>query len=93
MIKHNTYFDGGVQSLGFERNGRQQTLGVVDPGQYRFTTDGPERMSVVCGELVVRVDGAKETKHYPAGTAFEVPAKTPFDIEAAAPAAYWCEFI
>jgi len=25
MTKHNTYFDGKVQSLGFERNGRRAT--------------------------------------------------------------------
>ena len=23
MLKHNTYFDGKVQSVGFERNGRE----------------------------------------------------------------------
>jgi len=25
MLKHNTYFDGKVQSIGFERNGRRLT--------------------------------------------------------------------
>ena len=27
MTKHNTYFDGKVQSLSFERNGRRATAG------------------------------------------------------------------
>ena len=92
MIKHNSYFDGAVQSLGFERNGRRQTVGVIAPGAVTFTTDAAERMNVVCGELLIRIAGG-EWRHYPQGTAFEVPAKTAFDIKATAAAAYWCEFL
>jgi uncharacterized protein YaiE (UPF0345 family) len=92
MLKHNSYFDGKVQSLGYERHGRRQTVGVIAPGEFRFTTDGPERMTVVNGELQAKVGAAAWTV-YPAGTAFEVPAKTAFDVKAAAPCAYWCEFI
>jgi len=54
MLKHNSYFDGKVQSLGFERNGRKQTAGVIIPGEYHFSTDAPERMTVVSGELSAR---------------------------------------
>ena len=32
MLKHNTYFDGKVQSVGFERNGIRATVGVIAPG-------------------------------------------------------------
>jgi purine/pyrimidine-nucleoside phosphorylase len=32
MLKHNAYFDGKVQSIGFERNGRRATAGVIDAG-------------------------------------------------------------
>jgi len=92
MIKHNTYFDGKVQSLGFERNGRRATAGVVQSGEFHFDTGGAERMIVVSGELAARLPGG-QWKHYPVGTAFEVPAKTGFDIRADQPAAYICEFI
>ncbi len=92
MTKHNTYFDGKVQSLGFERNGRRATAGVVQPGEFHFDTGGAERMIVVSGELAARLPGG-EWKHYPVGTAFEIPAKTGFDIRAEQPAAYVCEFI
>ncbi len=92
MIKANTYFNGTVQSLGFERNGRRQTVGVIAPGTYHFDTGGAERMTVVCGELQIKVAGG-EWRNYPQGTAFEVPAKSGFDIVAAAEAAYWCEFL
>ncbi len=93
MLKHNTYFEGKVQSIGFERNGRRQTAGVVDVGEFHFGTDAAERMTVVAGELAVKVDGTSEWKVYPAGTAFEVAAKSGFDVRAAGPTAYWCEFL
>lgn len=92
MLKHNSYHDGKVQSLAFERHGRRQTVGVIAPGEFQFTTDGAERMTVVNGELQARIaPGAWVV--YPAGTAFEVPAKTTFGVKASAPSAYWCEFI
>jgi uncharacterized protein YaiE (UPF0345 family) len=93
MLKHNSYFDGKVQSLGFERHGRRQTVGVIDPGEFQFTTDGAERMSVINGELQARLDSASAWTTYPAGTAFEVPAKTRFHVRAQTPSSYWCEFI
>ena len=93
MLAHNTYFDGKVQSVGFERNGRKTTVGVIDVGEFHFGTAAAERMTVVSGELSVRIDGTSEYRNYAAGTAFEVPASSGFDVRAAAPAAYVCEFL
>ena len=92
-LKHNAYFDGQVQSLGYERNGRRATVGVINPGEYHFGTDGAERMTVVSGELQAKLDGTSAWVVYPAGTAFEVPQKSGFDVKASAPAAYLCEFL
>jgi uncharacterized protein YaiE (UPF0345 family) len=92
-LNHSSYFDGKVQSLGFERNGRRATVGVVSPGEYHFSTDGAERMTVVSGELVARLSPGAPWQVYPAGTAFEVPAKSGFDVKAAASSAYVCEFL
>jgi purine/pyrimidine-nucleoside phosphorylase len=93
MLKHNTYFDGKVQSIGFERNGRRQTAGVIDCGEFHFNTDAPERMTVYSGELWAKLPGDSAWRAYPAGTAFEVPAKSGFDVKAAFPVAYLCEFL
>lgn len=93
MLKHNTYFEGAVQSVGFERNGLKATVGVIAPGEYRFNTAAAERMTVVSGELRTRLTGA-DWQRYPAGTAFEVPANSAFDVQAAGgAAAYLCEFL
>jgi len=93
MLKHNAYFEGRVQSVGFERHGRRMTAGVVDTGEFHFGTEAPERMTVVSGELWARLPGDPGFRAFPAGTSFEVPAKSGFDVKAAAPAAYLCEFL
>ena len=93
MLKHNSYFEGKVQSVGFERNGRLQTAGVIDVGEFHFNTTAAERMTVVSGELSVRLGGGSDWRTYPAGTVFEVAAKSGFDVRAQAPAAYLCEFL
>jgi len=93
MPSHNTYFEGKVQSLGFERNGRKATVGVVDPGEFHFSTGAPERMTVTSGELWARLPGDPAWRPFPAGTSFEVPGKSGFDVKATAPAAYLCEFL
>ena len=92
MLKHSTYFDSNVQSVGFERHGRKQTVGVLDAGEFHFDTGGAERMTVVSGMMHARMHGG-EWVGYPAGTAFEVPAKSGFDMKTSAPCAYWCEFL
>jgi hypothetical protein len=93
MLTHNTYFDGKVRSVGFERNGRRATVGVVDAGEFHFGTEAPERMTVTSGELWARLPGDPAWRAFPAGTAFEVPGKSGFDVKAAAPAAYLCEYL
>jgi purine/pyrimidine-nucleoside phosphorylase len=93
MLKQNSYFNGNVQSVGFERHGRKQTVGVIAPGEYHFGTDAAERMTVISGELHARLDGTQNWVVYPMGTAFEIPAKSGFDVKAVNPSAYWCEFI
>ena len=93
MLKHNTYFEGKVQSVGFERNGRKATVGVVDAGEFHFNTGAPERMTVASGELWAKLPGDAAWRAFPVGTSFEVPGKSGFDVKAAAPAAYVCEFL
>lgn len=93
MLSHNSYFDGRVQSVGFERNGRRLSAGVIDSGEFHFGTEAAERMTVTSGELAVRVDGTSDWKAYPTGTCFEIAANSGFDVKAEAPAAYVCEYL
>ena len=93
MLKHNTYFEGHVQSIGFERNGLKATVGVIATGEYHFNTGAAERMTVTSGLLRAKVTGG-EWVRYPAGTYFEIAANSGFDVIAVGgAAAYLCEFL
>ena len=93
MLKHNSYFEGQVQSVGFERNGRRATVGVIAPGEYHFDTAAAERMTVTSGELSVRFANQREWRSFAQGTSFEIAAKSGFDVKAEQPSAYLCEFL
>ncbi|MEO6628125.1 MAG: pyrimidine/purine nucleoside phosphorylase [Aquihabitans sp.] len=91
-LSHNTYFDDGVQSIGFHREGNPVSVGAMDAGDYHFGTEAPERVTVVYGELIVKLPDA-DWQSFPAGTVFEVPGSSGFDLRVPAPTAYLCEYL
>ncbi|MFM1851831.1 MAG: hypothetical protein RIS54_1515 [Verrucomicrobiota bacterium] len=93
--KANVYFGGRVLShTVIMADGAKKTLGLIHPGSYHFGTGAPERMEIVAGACRVTLDGATETKAYPAGTAFDVPGKSGFTIEVdAGICEYICSFL
>jgi uncharacterized protein YaiE (UPF0345 family) len=82
VAKANIYFDGKVvsHSLLFP-DGSKRTLGLIYPGKFHFGTAQAERMEIVAGQCVVKLDGQTNLTTYSAGQLFEVPAKSGFDIE------------
>lgn len=95
VAKANVYFEGKVvsHSILFP-DGSKKTLGLIYPGKFHFGTDKAERMEVVAGTCRVKLDGQAETKDYAAGTAFDVPSKSGFDIEVKSGLCeYVCSFI
>ena len=90
-MKHNSYFDGKVQSLGVNTTEGYATVGVIEPGQYTFKTDAEERMHVVAGTLQAKLPG-RDWQSYSPGQHFVVPAKASFDVKAAADVAYLCHY-
>ena len=95
VAKANIYFDGKVVShtLLFA-GGEKKTLGLIFPGSFHFNTDKAERMEIVAGDCTVQLDGQSGTESYTAGTAFEVPAKSGFQIEVAdGVCEYVCSFL
>ena len=56
--------------------------------------EAAERMTVVSGRLDAKIDGTEDWIVYPAGTSFEIPAKSGFDVRAMnGDAAYCCEYL
>eukprot|EP00592_Proboscia_alata_P007610 CAMPEP_0194353066 /NCGR_PEP_ID=MMETSP0174-20130528/1410_1 /TAXON_ID=216777 /ORGANISM="Proboscia alata, Strain PI-D3" /LENGTH=94 /DNA_ID=CAMNT_0039121423 /DNA_START=62 /DNA_END=346 /DNA_ORIENTATION=- len=92
-IEHSSYYEGTVQSLASARNGRKFSVGIISEGEHHFGTDAAERMTVISGMLTVKLDGTTEWINYPAGTNFEVRAKSGFDVKATGDTAYQCEYL
>lgn len=81
VAKANVYFGGRVAShTVLFPDGSKKTLGLIYPGEFHFGTDAPERMDITSGTCRVRLDGTSEWKDVSAGSFFEVPGKSGFDI-------------
>lgn len=92
MFKVNEYFDGTVKSIAFTMPAGPATIGVMAPGEYDFGTAGAEIMHVVTGALTVRLPGSEEWQEFAAGTRFDVPANSRFQLRVAQDTAYLCEY-
>lgn len=82
VTKANVYFDGKVVShTVLFADESKKTLGLIYPGSFHFGTAAAERMELTAGDCRVKLDGQPQWKDYSAGQAFDVPAKSGFDIE------------
>ncbi|MCK5460848.1 DUF1255 family protein [Candidatus Gracilibacteria bacterium] len=89
MIKHNLYFEGNVQSLGFAENDTiNQTLGLVSPGEYDFgVASKKETMQILFGTLTINgtIYSSKEAPCV-------IPQGSTIHISATSPAGYRCVY-
>jgi purine/pyrimidine-nucleoside phosphorylase len=90
-MKHNTYFEGKVQSLELATSGGRATVGVIEPGSYTFSTSSEEHIVVVDGTLKAKLPGAG-WRSFANGQEIVVPAGVSFDVEAAKDVAYICYY-
>lgn len=92
MFTTNEYFDGKVKSLAFETADGKATLGVMAPGEYTFDTAAAETMTVVTGEMNVKLPGADAWQVYTAGQSYDIPANSAFDLVIGENASYLCRY-
>ncbi|MGF1750124.1 pyrimidine/purine nucleoside phosphorylase [Vibrio cionasavignyae] len=93
MIKENSYFDGGVKSLGFTQADGDSSVGVMAVGSYTFGTVAPEKMSVVKGALTIKRSTDVDWVTFNAGESFDVEGDSSFDVKVETPTAYLCEYL
>jgi uncharacterized protein YaiE (UPF0345 family) len=90
----NVYFDGKVVSRTvLFPDGTKKTLGVMQPGEYEFSTADREVMEIMTGELDVLLPGAKDWKPVKGGEFFEVAAHAKFTMKVGKLSDYCCSFI
>jgi hypothetical protein len=79
--KANIYFDGKVVSHTIHLNdGSRKTLGLIYPGLFTFNVGTAERMEIIAGNCKVRIGADGAEQEYAAGTFFDVPAGSFFEI-------------
>ena len=93
MLSVNEYFDGKVKSIGFSKDGKPATLGVMIPGDYEFGTSQKEIMTVVSGALTVKLPGADKWQTYEENESFEVPPNSRFQLKVSSDSAYLCLYL
>lgn len=92
--KANIYFDGGVAShTVLFADGSKKTLGVMQPGEYRFSTGKAENMEILSGELELQLPGSASWRLVKGGESFNVPAESSFTMKVKTVADYCCSFI
>lgn len=92
MLTVNEYFDGKVKSIAFKPAQLAQTVGVMAPGDYEFSTSQKETMQVVSGALRVKLPNSDEWTTYQPGDQFVVAANTAFQVEVKTETAYLCTY-
>jgi purine/pyrimidine-nucleoside phosphorylase len=90
-MKHNSYFEGRVQSLGINTPDGYATVGVIEPGQYTFSTDSEEHLMIVAGSMKVKLPG-QSWEQVTKNDHFVVPSQASFDIDAPVEVAYICYY-
>ncbi len=90
MFSKNEYFEGKVASLAFESNEGRATCGVMAEGEYEFGTSTIEIMTVVSGEMDVKLPGEVDYKTYKKFESFEVAKDVKFGVRVSADTAYLC---
>ena len=90
MFVTNEYFDGNVKSLAFQTETLPATVGVMAPGNYIFTTNDKEKMTVVSGTMKVQFPGDKKNIMFNEGESFNVEANSSFNVSITTETAYLC---
>ncbi len=92
--KANIYFDGNVAShTVLFADGSKKTLGVMQPGEYEFSTAKAEIMEILSGELDLLLPGSSEWQIVKGGESFNVPANSSFTMKVKSVSDYCCSFI
>ncbi|NTV48889.1 MAG: pyrimidine/purine nucleoside phosphorylase [Geobacteraceae bacterium] len=92
--KANIYFGGKVIShTVLFADGTKKTLGVMQPGEYEFSTGAAEIMEILSGELEWLLKGENEWQKIAGGEAFDVPANSVFLMKVPVLTDYCCSFV
>ena len=90
---HNVYYDGAIQSIGFDSDEGEATVGVVKPGTYTMPTDCVEHITMLSGSGRVKI-GEQDVRVFNRGDLIVLPANVEvvWEIPPGADTCYICHF-
>ena len=89
----NIYYDGKVTSRTVKlADGTTQSLGIMLPGEYTFSTNEAEIMEILSGKLDIKLQN-EQWKTLNTPETFNVPANSSFDIKIKSTVDYCCSYI
>ncbi len=92
MFNVNEYFEGKVKSITFEDSTSKATIGVMAAGNYEFGTSTKEVMTVISGQLKIKLPDSDEWKTYSEFETFEIKANVTFLVEVLEDSTYICRY-
>ncbi len=94
-VKHkaNIYDGGKVTSRTITTDkGEMKTLGIMQPGIYRFNTQAAEVIDVLQGRCRVKLANSQNWEDFEAGESIEIPENSHFEIDVSELLDYICHF-
>lgn len=92
MFNVNEYFDGKVKSLAFKSANDDATIGVMAAGEYEFGTSTIEHMTLISGEMSVKLPDENDWRDIAINETFIVAANTSFLVKLGSDSAYLCVY-
>jgi len=92
-MEHNVYYDGKVQSLGFQSDHGEATVGVCEPGTYVVPTDTAEHLTFLSGRGRYRF-AEHEWKPMKTGDTVVIPpdVQVTWEVAPGSDVCYFCVF-
>ena len=90
MFDVNEYFDGKVKSLAFQAGDDKATVGVMAAGDYEFGTNCVEHMTLISGDMSVKLPGENDWRKIALNETFIVDANTSFLVKIGCDTSYLC---
>ncbi len=92
MFDVNEYFDAKVKSLAFTAGNDRATVGVMAAGDYEFGTSCIEHMTLISGEMQVKLPDENDWRDIAINETFIVAANSSFLVKIGCDSAYLCVY-
>jgi uncharacterized protein YaiE (UPF0345 family) len=90
MLKVNEYYGGQVKSIAFKTPEGPATVGVMTKGEYEFGTSTKEILTILSGNVTVKLPGSGVWKDFKASETFVVETGQKFQLKISDDVAYLC---